>query len=51
MHIARLKKMRDMVGNDMLLEHLEEFPEQLEFPSAIEADLGIPAFDLICQQG
>ena len=50
-HIARLKNMRNKVGEEMLLEILSESPEQLSFPTAIESELGIPAFDLIYRQG
>ena len=46
-HIARIRNMRKKVGDDMLLEILGESPEQLSFPTAIEAELGIPAFDMI----
>jgi hypothetical protein len=46
-HIARIRNMRLKVGDEMLLEILNEFPEQLSFPTAIQAELGIPAFDMI----
>jgi hypothetical protein len=39
--------MRQKVGDEMLMELLSESPEQLSFPTALEAELGIPAFDLI----
>ena len=31
----------------MLLEILEDSPDQMDFPSAIQAELGIAVFDLI----
>lgn len=46
-HIARIKIMRQKVGSDMLFEILREVPEQLSFPSALEAELNIPAFEMI----
>jgi hypothetical protein len=46
-HIARIRNMRQKVGVPMLMEILSESPEQLSFPTAIEAELDIPAFDLI----
>ncbi len=46
-HIARIRNMRNKVGDDMLLELLSESPEQLSFPTAIVAELGISAFDMI----
>ncbi|MCF7673930.1 MAG: hypothetical protein K9N23_00465 [Akkermansiaceae bacterium] len=46
-HIARLRGIQQKIGNDMLIEILSESPEDLSFPTAIEAELGIPAFDLI----
>ncbi len=46
-HIARIRNMRQKVGDEMLIEILGESPEDLSFPTAIEAELGIPAFDLI----
>jgi hypothetical protein len=46
-HIARIRNMRQKVGDEMLMELLSESPEQLSFPTALEAELGIPAFDLI----
>jgi hypothetical protein len=46
-HIDRLRNMREKVGVDMLIEIFAEYPDQLSFPTAIEAELGIPAFDLI----
>ena len=46
-HIARIRTMRQKVGDELLIEILSESPEQLSFPTAIEAELGIPAFDLI----
>lgn len=46
-HIARIRNMRQKVGDDMLLEILSESPEQLSFPTALEAELNIPAFEMI----
>lgn len=46
-HIARIRNMRKMVGDDMLLEILSESPEQLSFPTAIEAEMDISAFHMI----
>lgn len=46
-HIARIRSMRQKVGDTMLFEILSESPEQLSFPTAIEAELGIPAFEMI----
>jgi len=46
-HIARIRNIRLKVGDDLLLEILNESPEQLSFPTAIEAELDIPAFDMI----
>lgn len=46
-HIARIRNMRQKVGDEMLLEMLSESLEQLSFPTAIQAELGIPAFDMI----
>ena len=49
-HIARLRYIQQHVGNDILIELLRESPEDLSFPTAIFAELGIAAFDLIDQQ-
>lgn len=46
-HIARLRGIQHKFGDDVLIEILSESPEDLSFPTAIEAELGIPAFDLI----
>jgi hypothetical protein len=46
-HIARIRNIRLKVGDVMLLEILNECPEQLSFPTAIETELDIPAFDMI----
>lgn len=46
-HIARLRNIQEKHGNALLIEILSESPEDLSFPTAIEAELGIPAFDLI----
>lgn len=46
-HIARLKNMRLKVGDEMLMEILRESPEELSFPTAISAELGVPAFEMI----
>ncbi len=46
-HIARIRNMRQKVGDDLLMEILSESPEDLSFSTAIEAELDIPAFDLI----
>lgn len=46
-HIARIRNMRRKVGYNMLIEILKESPEQLSFPTAIQSELEIPAFDLI----
>ena len=46
-HIARLRSMRQKVGEELLVEILTESPEDLSFPTAIEAELGIAAFELI----
>jgi hypothetical protein len=46
-HIARIRNMRNKVGDEMLMEFLSEDPEQLSFPTAIAAELGIPAFEII----
>jgi|694.fasta_scaffold76131_3 hypothetical protein len=46
-HIARLKNLLEKAGVKMLLEILEDSPDQMDFPSAIQAELGIAVFDLI----
>lgn len=46
-HIARLRNIQEKHGNELLMEILSESPEDLSFPTAIEAELGIPAFELI----
>lgn len=46
-HVARIRAMQQKVGDDLLLEILSESPEQLSFPSAIQAELGIRAFEMI----
>lgn len=46
-HVARIKNMRKKVGDAMLLEILSESPEELSFPTAIQTELGIPAFEII----
>jgi hypothetical protein len=46
-HIARIRNMQVKCGEDMVIEILSESLEDLSFPTALEAELGIPAFDLI----
>lgn len=46
-HIARLRAIQRKFGNDLLIEILRDSPADLSFPTAIVAELGIPAFDLI----
>lgn len=46
-HIARIRSIQQKFGNEVLMEILNESPADLSFPSAIEAELGIPAFELI----
>lgn len=46
-HIARIRNMRQKVGDDMLFELLSETPEQLSFPTAIQAELDIDVFEMI----
>ena len=46
-HIARLRNMQNKLGQELIIEILCESPEELSFPTAIEAELGIPAFELI----
>ncbi len=48
-HIARLRRIQEKYGNDSLIEILSESPQDLSFPTAIEAELGIPAFELIAR--
>lgn len=46
-HIERLRGIQLRFGNDALIEILSESPSDLSFPTAIVAELGIPAFELI----
>jgi len=46
-HIERLRGIQRRFGNDVLIEILSESPADLSFPTAIVAELGIPAFELI----
>lgn len=46
-HIARLRSIQEKCGDELLIEILSESPDDLSFPTAIEAELGIPAFELI----
>lgn len=46
-HIERMRGIQQKFGDQLLIEILSESPEDLSFPTAIEAELGIPAFDLI----
>lgn len=46
-HIARLRYIQQKWGDEILIEILNESPEDLSFPTAIKAELGIPAFELI----
>lgn len=46
-HIERLRGIQRRFGNEALMEILRESPADLSFPTAIVAELGIPAFDLI----
>ncbi len=48
-HIARLRRIQEKWGNESLIEILSESPHDLSFPTAIEAELGIPAFELIAE--
>lgn len=48
-HIARLRGIQQKLGDALLIEVLSESPEDLSFPTAIEAELGLPAFDLIAR--
>jgi hypothetical protein len=46
--VARLKRIRALCRDDeTLIELLLESPEDLSYPTAIEAEMGIPAFELI----
>ena len=46
-HIERLKRIRTICSDEEFKEILLSSPEDLSFPSAIEAELGIPACDFI----
>lgn len=47
-HVARIRRVGILCGNiESLHELLSESPEDLSFPTALEAELGIPAFELI----
>ena len=46
-HIERMRGIQQKFGNEVLIEILSESPADLSFPTAIEAELGIPAFELI----
>ena len=46
-HVARIKNLRLKVGDNVLIEILSESPEDLSFPSALEAELEIPVFEII----
>jgi len=46
-HVARLRHIERISNRQQLLEVLEVSPEELSFPSALEAELGIPAFEMI----
>lgn len=46
-HVARLRHLESISSQQQLLEVLEISPEELSFPSALEAELGIPAFAMI----
>jgi hypothetical protein len=48
-HIARIRSIQNKFGNEVLMEILCESPADLSFPSAIESELGIPAFELIAR--
>jgi hypothetical protein len=46
-HISRIRSIQQKIGKDVLLDILSESPADLSYPSAIEAELAIPAFKLI----
>ncbi len=46
-HIARLRRLKDLVGVEELIEILAESPDELSFPTAIGAELELPVDDLI----
>ncbi len=47
--VARLRRAQQKYGDSLLRETLVESPEELSFPTAIQSELGIPAFELIDQ--
>lgn len=46
-HVARLRRMMEKIGTEELVEFLAESPDELSFPSAIAAELGLPVDKLI----
>ena len=48
-HVARIRRMMEKIGVNELIEFLAESPDDLSFPTAIKAELGIPVDDLIAR--
>lgn len=48
-HVSRIADLRRWKTEEELNEYLLTHPEELSFPSALESELGIPAFELIRQ--
>lgn len=46
-HVARIRRMMEKIGADELIDFLAESPDDLSFPTAIAAELGLPVDDLI----
>ena len=46
-HLRSISELRETMTEEKLLDYLRRHPENLSFPTALETELGIPAFSLI----
>lgn len=48
-HVARIRRMMDIIGTTEIIEFLAESPDDLSFPTAVSTELGLPVYDLIAR--